>query len=422
MNGKEKLKNALSHIEGPVPVDFGGAGVTGMHCSIVEKLRERLGLEKRPVVVSEPYQMLGEIDRDLREALNIDIAGIYTMYDIFGLKHDGKTKEWITPWGQNVLMPGNFEFSNDEKGSVLIYPRGNRNTRPSAIMPKSGKFFDSIIRQEEIDDQSLNAKDNLEEFVEYDPESLDYISKKVEEARTSNSGVIGTPGGTALGDIALVPGPGLENPKGIRDVEEWYISMVARRDYLSELFDRQTDIAIANLKKYFDVAGNDVDAVLICGTDFGTQQSAFCSIQTLRELYVPYYRKMNDWIHRNTEWKVFKHCCGAVEPFIGELYDCGFDIINPVQWTAKGMDRAELKKKYGDRVVFWGGGVDTQKTLPFGTPGQVYDEVLECLKIFGKNGGFVFSSIHNIQAKTPIDNIIAMFNAVYKYNGISKIL
>lgn len=108
----------------------------------------------------------------------------------------------------------------------------------------------------------------------------------------------------------------------------------------------------------------------------------------------------------------FKHSCGAVLPFIDSFIDCGFDILNPVQCSAAGMDPRTLKSTYGERIVFWGGGVDTQKTLPFGTPGEVYDEVRRRVEIFGPGGGFVFDAIHNVQAATPIENVVAMFKAV----------
>ena len=125
---------------------------------------------------------------------------------------------------------------------------------------------------------------------------------------------------------------------------------------------------------------------------------------------------MCDWIHKNTHWKVFKHCCGAVEPLIGPMADAGFDILNPVQCSAVGMDPAHLKKTYGSRITFWGGGIDTQKTLPFGTPEDVRKEVLERCRIFSTGGGFVFNTIHNTQAKTPLENFIAMLDAVKEFN------
>jgi uroporphyrinogen-III decarboxylase len=228
---------------------------------------------------------------------------------------------------------------------------------------------------------------------------------------------VGTFGGTALGDIALVPGPFLKAPKGIRDVTEWYVSTVLRPDYIHEVFARQIDIALENLPAIHEAVGDAVDVVFTCGTDFGTQTSSFCSAETFQSLYAPYYKKINDWIHANTSWKIFKHSCGAIEPFIPLFIEAGFDIINPVQCSASGMDPANLKKRYGADIVFWGGGVDTQKTLPFGTPDAVREEVLERCEIFSQNGGFVFNSVHNVQAQTPVKNIVAMFDALKEFSG-----
>ena len=147
--------------------------------------------------------------------------------------------------------------------------------------------------------------------------------------------------------------------------------------------------------------------VFLCGTDFGTQSGTFCSPESYQALWHPYYKKVNDWIHENTTWKTFKHSCGAVEGFMELFIKSGFDIINPVQCSAKGMEAEMLKKKYGSRLVFWGGGVDTQHILPFGTPEQVREQVLQRCAIFAKDGGFVFDAVHNVQAKTPVENIAA---------------
>jgi len=124
-------------------------------------------------------------------------------------------------------------------------------------------------------------------------------------------------------------------------------------------------------------------------------------------------------VHANTTWKCFKHSCGSVERFLESFIEAGFDILNPVQCSATGMDPAGLKQKYGARMVFWGGGVDTQKTLPFGSPQDVREEVLRRCEIFAPGGGFVFSTIHNLQAGTPVANIVAMLDAVHEFNGVS---
>ena len=131
---------------------------------------------------------------------------------------------------------------------------------------------------------------------------------------------------------------------------------------------------------------------------------------------MPYYKKINSWIHSNTNWKTFKHSCGAIYEFIPLLIESGFDIINPVQCSAQGMDPKTLKENFGDSIVFWGGGVDTQKILPFGSKEQVRDQVLRRCEIFSRSGGFVFNSIHNVQAKTPVENIVAMIDAVKEFN------
>jgi uroporphyrinogen-III decarboxylase len=163
--------------------------------------------------------------------------------------------------------------------------------------------------------------------------------------------------------------------------------------------------------------GDLVQVVYICGTDFGTQTSAFCSVKTFNNLYAPYYKAVNDWIHQHTPWKTFKHSCGAVSKFIPAMVEAGFDILNPVQCSATGMEPEQLKANFGEQIVFWGGGVDTQKVLPFGKPEEVREQVLRRCEIFAPGGGFVFNTIHNIQACTPVENVVAMLNAVHEFNG-----
>jgi uroporphyrinogen-III decarboxylase len=185
------------------------------------------------------------------------------------------------------------------------------------------------------------------------------------------------------------------------------------------IFEAQTDIALDNLPKVYEALGDSVQAVSVCGTDFGTQSSQFCSPSTFSSLYAPYYRRINGWVHAHTPWKTFKHSCGAIVPLLPSLIEAGFDIINPVQCSAKGMDPQFLKREFGSRLVFWGGGVDTQHTLPFGTPEQVRAEVLHRCEIFGRDGGFVFNAIHNVQANTPVENVVAMVDAVKEFNRLA---
>jgi uroporphyrinogen-III decarboxylase len=139
------------------------------------------------------------------------------------------------------------------------------------------------------------------------------------------------------------------------------------------------------------------------------------SREQFREFYLPHYEELNGWVHAHTSWKTHFHCCGSITKLLGDFAACGVDVLNPVQWTAAGMDPSMLKEKYGNRFTFWGGGIDTQKTLPFGTPEEVRSQVLEKLSIFSPGGGFVFNTIHNILGKTPPENVLAMFEAVKEF-------
>lgn len=417
MNSRERVHTALAHREPDrIPVDFGSSAVTGIHVASVAALRQHYGLEQHPVKVWEPYQMLGTIDDDLQETLGLDVTGIGGRNTLFGFPNES-WREFITPWGQEVLVSEHFRTTTDGNGDLLLHPGGDLDAPPSGRMPVDGFYFDTIIRQEPLDEEALDPADNLEEFAPIDDEELEFIAADAARVATSPLARMGSFGGTGLGDIALVPAPFLKHPRGIRDVAEWYISTATRPDYIHQVFAAQTEVALKNLERIRDVVRDAIDVLYICGTDFGTQQSTFCSPATFDSLYAPYYTRINTWVHEHTNWKTFKHSCGAVEPFMDKFIDCGFDILNPVQCSAAGMDPELLKSKYGSRLVFWGGGVDTQKTLPFGTPEEVRQEVLRRCEIFGRDGGFVFNAIHNVQMNTPVANMAAMFQALREFNG-----
>jgi hypothetical protein len=417
MTNRERVRASLAHRQPDrVPIDFGGTSVTGIHVSCVAALREHYGLERRPVKAYEPYQMLGWIDEDLKRAMGIDVEGVAGARTMFGYANDG-WKPWRMYDGLEVLVGSGFEITVDSCGDTLIYPEGDRTTAPSGRMPKGGYFFDTIVRQEPLATDPPELAGNLEEFGPVSDADLAHFDRETARAAATGRAVIASLGGTAFGDIALVPGPFLKHPKGIRDVAEWYMSTTSRRDHIHKIFSSQCEFALANLARVHAVAGDRIDAVFVCGADFGTQTSAFCSVATFRDLYFPYYKAVNDWIHRHTSWKTFKHSCGSVERFLPSMIECGFDILNPVQCSAANMGPAHLKEVFGGKLVFWGGGVDTQRTLPFGTPAEVRQQVLERCEIFSRGGGFVFNAIHNIQARTPVENIVAMIDAVHEFNG-----
>ena len=420
MTPRERVKAALAHVEPDrVPLDIGATAVTGISASTLSKLRLALGLDAPGdrVRVTEPYQMLGEVTDDLREALGIDTIGVGGATTLFGFENTG-WKEWELFDGTPVQVPEAFNTRPEPNGDILMYPGGDHSVPPSGRMPAGGYYFDTLVRQPPIDDDALDVEDNLEEFTPWSDAEIARIDSETRRLHEETDyAVVANLDGTSFGDIALVPAPFLKHPKGIRDVEEWYVSTVIRRDYVHEVFERQCDIALKNLAALAPALGDRVEVLMVTGTDFGTQRGPFISTATYRDLYKPFHRAVNDWVHANTPWKTFIHTCGGVAPLIEDFIEAGFDILNPVQCSAAGMEPAALKREYGDRLVFWGGGVDTQRTLPFGTPDEVRAEVLERLEVFAPGGGFVFNTIHNIQARTPMANLLAMFGAIKEFNG-----
>ncbi|HEY3342421.1 MAG TPA: uroporphyrinogen decarboxylase family protein [Anaerolineae bacterium] len=420
MNSRERVSLSLNHKEPDhLPVDLGGSAVTGMHANTIYGVRQALKLDPpgTPVKVTEPYQMLGEVAPDLLDALGIDVVGLGKPANMFGYRNEG-WKPWTTPQGIPVLVPEAFNTDAQPNGEVLMYPEGDKSAPASGRMPQGGFYFDTIIRQEPIDDEHLNVADNLQEFMPVTADELAFVAREAERIYTqTDKAILANFGGTAFGDIALVPAPNLKHPKGIRDVAEWYMSTVSRRDYVYEVFERQCEIGIANLEKIHQVVGNKVSAVFVTGTDFGTQNGPFISPKSYRSLYMPFHKRVNDWIHTHTQWKTFIHSCGSVRILIPDFITAGFDILNPVQCSAANMSPDELKREYGSQITFWGGGVDTQRTLPFGTPDEVRAQVHERIRSFGPGGGFIFNPIHNVQAQTPVENVLAMFETVRDFGG-----
>ena len=418
MNSRERVRLILNHREADrVPLDLGGSGTSGMHVDSVYLLRQALRLDPpgTPVKVIDAFQMLGEIAPDLVEALDADVLPLAKQISDFGFRLEG-WKPWTTFAGTPVLVPEGFNTEPEANGDILLYPHADRSAEPSGRMPKDGFYFDPITRLATVDDATLKVEDNLEEFVPIADRDLTYLRDRAELLySTTDKTILLNPGGTSFGSFSGTTAPSLKCPKGIRSVEEWQMSTITRRDHLIKIFERQCEIGLANFQKIFDAVGNRVTAVITSYTDFGAQNGPFISPQTYRTLYKPFNKAVNDWVHKNTTWKTFTHCCGSVRALLPDFVEAGFDILNPVQTSAANMDPAELKRSFGDVFTFWGGGVDTQRTLPFGTPGEVREQVRQRLKIFGTGGGFVFNPVHNVQSRAPVENILAMYEAVREF-------
>ena len=420
MTSRERLLKTINH-ETPdrVVFDLGATSQTGINASALYKLRSALGLKEQPIKVQESAQILGVVDEDVRQALGVDVIGLWNETNTLGVKNSN-FKPFTMPDGTPTLMPGDMQFTRGPKGEYLTYPQGDLNEAPSMHMPHDGYFFDNIERGGEYDEDFLNAKEDFKnDFGLLSDEDAREIERKSYELYDGTDyGIVGMIGGSSFGDVFTLPACWVKGkPNGIRKMEDWLMAHVLYPEYIEDIFSMQAEIALKNLAIYKEAVADRIQVVWMSGTDFGTQNGPFTSVDTYCQLYKPFQKKVNDWVHQNTAWKTFYHSCGGVNPLIPHFIEAGVDILNPVQCSAVGMDAQLLKDTYGKDIVFWGGGIDTQHLLPFGTPEQIRQQVLERLDIFGKDGGYVFNAIHNIVGSIPTENLVAMVNGIKEFNG-----
>jgi uroporphyrinogen-III decarboxylase len=416
MTSRERLRKAIHH-EQPdrPPLDLGSTPVTGIQASAYAGLKRALGIKGGVVRLYDPYQMLAEVEETVKKALGVDTYGIQLPTNFLGYRNEN-WKPFRMFDGTEVEVSEHFQYDVLENGDIVQYPKGDRSAPPSVRMPKGGYYFDTIVRQEPIVEEKLDPKEWVEQsYSLYTEEELRYIEETSRYwYEHSEYGLVGNFWGAGFGDIAAVPGPGVAHPKGIRDPEEWYISALTRKEYVMEIFHLQMELQMKNLAMYRQAAGDRIDVIVMSGTDFGSQNGPFISPASYREIFKPGHRIMNDWVHQNTPWKTFFHTCGSITAYMNDFAEAGVDILNPVQISAAGMDPKMLKDTWGDRFVFWGGAVDAQHTLPFGTADQVRVEAHRNIDVFARGGGFVFNNVHNIQAGVPTENIVAMLESVRK--------
>jgi uroporphyrinogen decarboxylase len=205
-----------------------------------------------------------------------------------------------------------------------------------------------------------------------------------------------------------------ETAQGLRGYEQLFLDFLENRRFLEKLLDKIADAGCEYAKRYCEAVGEYAQVIVVGGEDIGAQGRLQINPQTYREIVIPRIKRLWQTFRSHTDAYLFVHTCGYIEPIIDDLIDAGIDIINPVQIGA-GMDPKNLKEKFGDRVTFWGGGVNTQTTLPRGTVDDVKAEVKERIKVLAPGGGFVFAAEQTIQVDVPPANIVAMNEAAREY-------
>jgi len=406
MTSRERVMKALNFEEPDrVPLDLGGTIMSGIMAQALYGLRKELGLEERPPRVYEVFQMLGEVEADVVEALGIDVLPVEPQVQFFGLKRE-RYKPWRLFDGTPVLMPGDFEVALDSRGDFLLREGGRPDGPVAGRMPKEGYYFDMPAVAAFDPAFCPPPIEELRKTTErISDEDLAFLAARATRLRreTDKALLLGCWGSCGLPWVGGIP--------------EFLVLMGTDREYVRRLFEFRTETALLNLERLWAAIGGNIDILGLDGTDFGAQKSELFSPAWFEDLFLPFYKIQNDWVHQNTTWKTWLHSCGSIVHVLPMLVESGVDVLNPVQCSAQGMDPSWLKQMFGREIAFWGGGVDTQHTLPFGTPDQVAAEVADRIRIFAPGGGYVFNPVHNVQANTPPRNIAVAYETARRMGG-----
>jgi uroporphyrinogen decarboxylase len=396
MNSRERVLNSIEFKPvDRVPVDLGGMASTSISAFAHPKLREYLGLKKVRSLVYDTGQMLALPEKDLLDMLGVDVVttnGVYTnAFDcIFMFQpFDFNKRLYAAVWD-----PSQFQILPD--GTIL---QGASKMPPSSVVFDSehgGNPIDLSGELEKIDLSALRRR--IKEYAP-DREALKRKCQFLEKVRSStdravflngDSVPIGLVGGLANGTMLCVLEP----------------------EYMHELNKLYVELAVKQFRETFYYYKDYVDIVMLSSNDLGTQNTTYMHPDLIDELFFTYYKQIIEYIKSIAPHvKLLLHSCGAIYDLIDIVAKSGFDILNPVQWTAGGRSYKEWKDRARRKICLWGGGVDSQYVLPLGTPEEVYTQAKEVASYMIQDSGFVFCNIHNLLAEVPSENIVALYKA-----------
>ena len=383
MTPRDRVMLALNHQEPDrIPIDLGGTIVSSIAKSSYITLKQYLGLPLEEIKMLDYVQQLPYVDEALTERFGVDLRMVQLPA--------------ATTTGVNIFEEGDYYAFIDRWGSKLHMPKQN------------GLYFDWV--EFPIKEPTMEA---LERYNWPRPDPVKVNVKLAEQARYLYENT-----DYALVGSAVIGGGIFEQPARTMGLPNFLMALVSEPAFADRIMDKITDIYIESCDRYLDHVGRYLH-VFTFWDDVAGQNGWLIRPELYRKLIKPKQRRLVEAIKKKTDAKLFYHSCGATRDLIPDLIELGFDILNPVQVSAKGMDTKQLKRDFGKDITFWGGGVDTQHVLPFGKPQQVVDEVKRRIDDLAPGGGFVFAAVHNIQALVPPENIVAMFDTALEYGRYS---
>ncbi|MCL4418046.1 MAG: hypothetical protein M1371_10650 [Actinobacteria bacterium] len=400
MTSKERVLKAIKHEEvDRLPIDLDGSRCTSIASIAYRNLRKFLRLPEVDIKIYDLMQNIAIVDDDVLDKFEVDTRQVRNLRPALNLS----IKQWkkININDGMFTVPFDFNPKIDEEGNMILDVDG-----AIAVRPKTALYFDykefsikKIESKKDVDEINLHLLDTEEiKWLEY--ESFRIRQKYPDKA--------------ILGDFTF--GDIIEQGTFLFGWDKFMILLGSEPKLAHYMLDRILEANLENLCRYIKSVGNNID-ILVFSEDMGTQQSLQYSPRIYREFLKPRQKIMFDFVKHNSDYSVFLHSCGSIIEIIPDLIEIGVEILNPVQTTAYGMDAQKLKNEFGEYLTFWGGGVDTQHVLPLSDPEDVRKDVRERIKIFSKDSGYVFNTIHNIQADIKPQNIASAFYEAVSYRN-----
>jgi uroporphyrinogen decarboxylase len=401
MNSRERVLTSLQHKEPDrIPIDFGAMRSTGIAAPAYKKLKQHLGIPG-PTKIYDLFQWLAEPDIAVMEIMGADVIQLPRYNSSFGIRLDN-WKLWSDPAGEEYMVPGDFDPVQNADGSLEIRDK-NEPSRVLARMTKSGYWFNPVFfpLAEAKSRRDIEAYD-WESCIIGDAEVRTLHEKAKRLHDETDFAILGEFGGNVY-----------EGGHFDFGYQKFMELLLLDKNLAMCYLEKKAENWIESLKKYLP-AVRDYIHVIQVGDDLGMQQGTQISLAMYREMIKPFHEKIYRFIKENSDLYLFLHSCGSIYDFLPDLIEIGVDIINPVQISAKKMEPEQLKKEFGQDLVFWGGGIDTQGAFSHGTLADICRETEENIKVFAPGGGFVFTQVHNIQSEVPPEKIVTLYKTAIK--------
>jgi uroporphyrinogen decarboxylase len=411
MKSRERVKMSINHKQvDRVPIDLGSMRSTGIATIAYNNLRKKLGIAEGLAKMYDFIQQLAYPEKEIRDLFHVDVIDAGQAF----LNNDSEWRKWTLNDGSKCLIPKYLNVEIDKEGTVLLK---NNDNFILGKKPKSSLYVDQsywVYKDLPKIPNTFNDKDLVKQLwaIPSPPWYLNIFNDNDYKLFINNIKKLHDETDYA---IMLSVGCNLfETGNFLRGMENFLSDIYLDKNGTKRLIDKLVEGNMKFLDRILRGVGEYVD-LLQFGDDLGLQNGPFMSPDVFKEIFIPRYKKMWDFVHNNTDCKIFLHSCGSVFELLPHLIDAGVDVLNPVQTTTVNMEPEKLKKEFGKYITFWGGGCNTRDVLPNKTPTEVKEDVKRRIEIFSKGGGFVFNQIHNILADIKPENVIAMLEAAYEY-------